>query len=90
MGRNNKDFSVGVNPSDADIKGAYGSNKITLEEAHHLSGGNPDDRVSGNELGESYEMHAEGTPTGKSERSRKSARATHKNAGLDVHPRKGY
>ena len=90
MGRNNLDFSVGKMPSDADVKDAYGSNKITLEEAHHLSGGNPDDRVSGNELGESYEMHAEGTPTGKRERSRKTARRVHKNAGLTVDPKKGY
>ena len=90
MGRNNADFSVGKTPTDTDVKGAYSANKITLEEAHHLSGGNPDDRVSGNELGESYEMHAEGTPVGNRERSRKYARAAHKNAGLNVHPRKGY
>jgi hypothetical protein len=90
MPRNNEDFSIGKMPSDTDVKSAYSANKITLEEAHHLSGGNPDDKVSGNELGENYEMHAEGTPAGKRERSRKSARATHKNAGLTVHPRKGY
>jgi hypothetical protein len=82
----------GKEPKDKDIKTAYSANKITLEEAHSLAGGDGihEDNLSTSNPIQDYGMHAEGTPAGKRERSRKSARATHKNAGLTVHPKKGY
>lgn len=81
-----------------NIQSAYHEGKITLEEAHDLNGtpADPNSGGQGYELGENdmgdegYRMHAPGTPFGKRERSRKTARATHKRAGLTVHPKKGY
>jgi hypothetical protein len=92
MPRNNADFSLGKDPSVSDIKTAYSANKITLEEAHSLAGGDGvhEDNLSTSNPTQDYGMHAEGTPAGKRERSRKSSREVHKNAGLTVHSRKGY
>ena len=91
MGRNNADFYN-------NVKGAYHEGKITLEEAHDLHGTPADPNSGGqgyekgeNDMGdEGYGMHAEGTPFGRAERSRKTARDTHKRAGLTVDPKKGY
>jgi len=57
---------------------------------HGGSGGAGYERGENDFDDESYRMHAPGTPAGRSERSRKNARDTHKRAGLNVHPRKGY
>lgn len=88
MGRNNGDFHEGRAPGLDDIKTAYHEGKVTLEEAHGLAGSSGEQ--GDNDLGEGYGLHLAGTPFGKAERSRKTARNTHKRAGLTVHPRKGY
>ena len=85
-------------PYLGDIKKALHEGKVTLEEAHDLNGtpANINKGGQGYELGENdmgdegYGLHAPWTPFGRRERSRKTARDTHKRAGLTVHPRKGY
>jgi hypothetical protein len=73
-----------------NTKTAYREGKITLEEAHDLVGSGGELGPGENDMGEDYRMHDAKTPFGKAERSRKNARATHKRAGLTVHPKKGY
>ncbi len=98
MPRNNADFHSGKSPELSDIKTAVHQGKVTLEEAHDLAGtpANINSGGQGYELGENdmgdegYKLHAPQTPYGRRERSRKTARDTHKRAGLNVHPRKGY
>lgn len=81
MPRNTADFYN-------NVKDAYHEGKITLEEAHDLHGSTGEH--GDNDMGEGYGLHAAQTPFGKRERSRKTARDTHKRAGLTVHPKKGY
>ena len=83
MGRNNEDFYN-------NVKEAYHEGKVTLEETHDLVGSGGELGPGENDMGEDYRMHDAKTPFGKRERSRKTARDTHKRAGLTVHPKKGY
>lgn len=83
MGRNNADFYN-------NVKTAYTEGKVTLEEAHDLYGSGGELGPGHNDMGEDYRMHDAATPFGKKERSRKTARDTHKRAGLTVDPKKGY
>ena len=81
MGRNNADFY-------GNVKAAYHEGKVTKEEAHDLYGSTGEQ--GDNDMGEGYALHDAKTPFGKQERSRKTARNTHKRAGLIVDAKKGY
>jgi len=79
-------------PEVSDIQEAISAGKVTKEEGYDLAGVKPDTahEMSDHPLGSDYKIHQIDTPIGKSERSRKISRATHKRAGLEVQPRKGY
>lgn len=82
MGRNNKDFHEGKNPTWQDVEAAHADKKISNIEAHTLLGGDLDPKDSGGYDEDGPHVYRAGTPLSRGDMDESDHRQVHKNAGL--------